>query len=97
MTVGGKMKSTGTIQLGTGLWNTPNTGATNSSGFSGLPGGIRYANGSFDLIGDNGYWWSSSEYDTTYAWIRNLYYNNGVANPYNSDKKNGFSVRLIKD
>ena len=41
---GGKMKSTGTIQAGTGLWDDPNTAATNESGFTGLPGGIRGAN-----------------------------------------------------
>ena len=39
---GGKMKTTGTIEAGTGLWYAPNNGATNSSGFSALPGGYRY-------------------------------------------------------
>jgi uncharacterized protein (TIGR02145 family) len=38
---GGKMKAIGTIQGGDGLWNSPNTGATNSSGFTALPGGYR--------------------------------------------------------
>jgi hypothetical protein len=52
-----KMKSTGTIEAGTGLWYAPNTDATNSSGFTGLPGGYRSNNGTFNLIGYNGYWW----------------------------------------
>ena len=45
------MKSTGTIQAGTGLWNSPNTGATNESGFAGLPGGGRGNDGAFISIG----------------------------------------------
>ena len=52
---GGKMKSTGTS-----LWQSPNTVATNESGFTGLPGGARSFIGDFD-IGDFGFWWSSSE------------------------------------
>jgi uncharacterized protein (TIGR02145 family) len=54
---GGKMKEAGTVH-----WSSPNTGATNSSGFTGLPGGCRYySNGSFEALGLGGYWWSSSE------------------------------------
>jgi uncharacterized protein (TIGR02145 family) len=43
---GGKMK-----EVGISHWNTPNTGATNSSGFTGLPGGYRLADGSFTSKG----------------------------------------------
>jgi len=69
----------------------------NSSGFSALPGGYRYINGSFSDIGKVGNWWSSSEGDTSNAISRFLnYYNADVFN-YNSDKKNGFSVRCLKD
>jgi len=89
---GGKMKSTGTS-----LWNDPNTEATNSSGFTGLPGGFRDINGTFYYIGLIGYWWSSTEFDTTFAWYRPLYYNDGYAFRPNSSKKWGMSVRLIKD
>lgn len=53
---GGKMKSTGTIDDGDGLWNSPNTAASNLIGFSGLPGGIRDANGTFSSIGNFGCW-----------------------------------------
>jgi uncharacterized protein (TIGR02145 family) len=89
---GGKMKSTGTS-----LWNTPNTDATNSSGFTGLPGGYRDYNGTFSAIGVYGSWWGSTEYYTTYAWSRFLYYNDGSANRGRSLKTFGFSVRCLRD
>jgi uncharacterized protein (TIGR02145 family) len=89
---GGKMKETGTAH-----WNSPNTDATNSSGFTGLPGGYRSLNGTFNDIGTNGDWWSSSEDGATYAWYRNLYYSNGDAYRSYSDKKDGFSVRCLRD
>src|SRR5574344_648159 len=54
---GGKLKETGTIEAGTGLWYDPNTGATNETGFTALPGGDRRGSGTFLYIGDNGYWW----------------------------------------
>lgn len=88
---GGKMKATGTS-----LWLGPND-ATNSSGFTGLPGGFRLNNGTFDYIGINGYWWSSTEYDTTVAWSRSLSYNFGSANRLNVLKTFGFSVRCLRD
>ena len=52
---GGKMKETGTAH-----WQSPNTAATNSSGFTGLPGGICSNDGTFNLSGSNGIWWSLS-------------------------------------
>ena len=89
---GGKMKA-----AGTSLWYTPNTEATNSSGFTGLPGGYRYNFGSFSIIGSNGYWWSSSEVNTTNAWFRYLNYYYGDALRDNYYKTNGFSVRCLRD
>jgi uncharacterized protein (TIGR02145 family) len=89
---GGKMKATGTS-----LWTSPNTDATNSSGFTGLPGGCRSFNGSFYEIGYYGYWWSSSESDTSYAWYRSLNYYTGNANRFSTNKKLGFSVRCLRD
>ena len=50
------MKETGTTH-----WVSPNTGATNESGFTGLPGGYRYYDGVFSNLGSVGVWWSSSE------------------------------------
>jgi uncharacterized protein (TIGR02145 family) len=89
---GGKMKETGTAH-----WEAPNEGATNSSGFTGLPGGCRFNNGPFNYIGYNGYWWSSTEFNTTYAWYRNLNYNNGNVNRNYTNKPFGFSVRCLRD
>jgi uncharacterized protein (TIGR02145 family) len=89
---GGKMKETGTAH-----WISPNTDATNVTSASGLPGGYRNNNGTFNNIGNNGNWWSSSENDTTNAWNRNLNYNNGNTNRNNNNKKNGFSVRCLRD
>jgi uncharacterized protein (TIGR02145 family) len=89
---GGKMKATGTW-----LWFSPNTEATNSSGFTGLPGGFRNFDGTFYNVGDYGIWWSSSESNTAIAWYRYLYYVNGTANRGNTNKIHGFSVRCLRD
>lgn len=89
---GGKMKSTGTS-----LWSSPNTAATNESGFSGLPGGFRNSSGTFFSIGFNGLWWSSSEVSTASAWDRYLSSNAGNAYRGNYSKGNGLSVRCIRD
>jgi uncharacterized protein (TIGR02145 family) len=64
---GGKMKSTGTT-----YWNSPNTGTTNESGFSALPGGIRFSDGSFFNIRDFAFFWSATEYNRLHAWYRSL-------------------------
>ena len=89
---GGKKKEAGTLH-----WLSPNTGATNSSGFAGLPGGSRFYSGDFDGIGASGYWWSSSEGYTGYAWYRSLSYDNGNVNSYGNDERVGFSVRCLRD
>lgn len=95
---GGKLKSTGTIEGGDGLWCSPNTGATNSSGFSALPGGYRfYYFGYFYLLGNYAYFWSSTEYGSYPAWRRVLTcYSSGVGRNDNT-KRNGFSVRCVRD
>ena len=67
------------------------------SGFLGLPAGYRDANGPFYNISLSGTWWSSSEYNATNAWSRELYYNAGNTGTYNYIKTSGFSVRCIKD
>jgi uncharacterized protein (TIGR02145 family) len=89
---GGKMKSTGTQ-----YWQSPNTDATNESGFSGLPGGNRGSNGPFNDVGTNGYWWSSTEGDTYFAWYRYLGYGSGYVYSYSNSKTSGFSVRCLRD
>jgi len=87
---GGKMKAT------TG-WTAPNAAATNSSGFTGLPGGYRLSFGTFNSVGGFGFWWSASESDTTYAWNRDLEYDNGNAGRIDNEKGSGLSVRCLRD
>jgi len=94
---GGKLKATGTIEAGTGLWYDPNTGATNETGFTALPGGLRYCYGTFDGIGIFGYWWSATEYYTNYAWGRDVVYDYGSVSRGRGDKELGFSVRCLRD
>ncbi len=89
---GGKMKEIGTIN-----WNSPNTDATNTSNFTGIPSGCRNTNGNFYHIKNNAYWWSSTSSSTTNAWYRNLFNINGSANRANVSKADGFSIRCLKD
>ena len=89
---GGKLKETGTTH-----WNSPNTSATNETGFTALPGGNRYYDGSFDGIGSNGYWWSATEGDAADAWYRfMIFINSNVYRDYYF-KELGFSVRCVRD
>lgn len=88
---GGSMKSTGIS-----LWLAPNTGATNSSGFSGLPGGRRLSGGDFQEVYGSAFWWSSTGNSATLN-SRNLFYtSNGVWTNTNG-KFEGLSIRCVKD
>jgi uncharacterized protein (TIGR02145 family) len=84
---GGKMKST--------MYWTYNYSASNESGFSGLPGGDRNANGSFYDIGLVGYWWSSPENGNNYVRYLNSF-SGGVYRVTNG-KSDGISVRCLRD
>ena len=86
---GKKMKSTSG-------WNDEGNG-TNSSGFSGLPGGTRGKSGYCSSIGSFGYWWSASEYDTSYAYSRSLYGNIDFLFRDGYSKEGGLSVRCLRD
>jgi uncharacterized protein (TIGR02145 family) len=70
---------------------------TDAYGFSALPGGRRYSNGLFDNAGNNGRWWTATEYDSYDAYHRDMYYNNDGVNEYRNLKSNGFSVRCLED
>ena len=93
---GGAMKSTAT-QPTPGGWYAPNTGATNSSGFTGLPGGLRASGGGFSDLGYTGTWWSSSFGGSIGAWYRILFYGNADATIFYNDPSSGFSVRCARD
>jgi uncharacterized protein (TIGR02145 family) len=88
---GGKMKS-----IGTAYWNSPNTDATNESGFSALPGGYRSNDGSFDSIRNYAFFWSATESDSYDAWLRYLNISGGVVFRSNFSKSFGASVRCLK-
>lgn len=89
---GGKLK-----EVGLANWQTPNTGATNETGFSGLPSGYRPINGVFYSIGTFGTWWSSTANDAISSWFRYVY-NRGADMTRKIDAKTyGFSVRCLRD
>jgi uncharacterized protein (TIGR02145 family) len=89
---GGMMKEPGTLH-----WMTPNKGATNSSGFTALPSGIRYFDGSFTA---NQYYtgiWSASESGLESENYLGLYYKDASLTFGTVSKKDGLSVRCVKD
>jgi uncharacterized protein (TIGR02145 family) len=87
---GGAMKATTN-------WTSPNTGATNSSGFTALPGGYCYNSVPSTDIGYSGYWWSSTENGSFSAWNRFLFYDYSIVLRFARSKQNGFSVRCLRD
>ena len=89
---GNKLKESGTSN-----WISPNTGATNETGFSALPGGYNSIYGTFRSIGIYGSWWSTTENNTTTAWDRGLVFSSANVFRYDNFKGSGFSVRCIKD
>jgi hypothetical protein len=86
------MKETGTLQ-----WASPNTGATNESGFSGLPAGYRNSDGTFFNLGSYTNYWSSTQFDVGSAWNVNLDYDNAISSRDPYSKKDGFSIRCVID
>ena len=90
---GGKLKEVGTNKN----WRSPNSKATNESGFTALPGGYRNLDGSFSNVVSSGFWWSATVYGSTSAWGRYLDYNSGNLYGYFGDKRVGFSVRCLRD
>jgi uncharacterized protein (TIGR02145 family) len=92
---GAKLKETGTTH-----WFSPNTDATNETGFTALPGGDRGPeDGKFDLVGYRGFWWSATESNigTYYANWRGVVYDDPYVLSVFNPKKSGFSVRCVKD
>jgi uncharacterized protein (TIGR02145 family) len=94
---GGKLKQTGTIEAGTGLWWSPNTGAVNASAFTALPGGYRNYSGLFLDLSGLASFWSSSQVTSTSIFVRDLNRNNGQVNRYNNIPTDGFSARCIRN
>jgi uncharacterized protein (TIGR02145 family) len=90
---GGKLKtSTGNF------WSPPNTGSTNESGFSGLPSGSRFdTDGSFNLFGNIGGWWTSTQIGVSASWVYSLSFENGNTDRGGAPFGTGISVRCIKN
>jgi uncharacterized protein (TIGR02145 family) len=89
---GKKLKETGTYH-----WISPNTGASNESKFTALPGGYREYSGAFLGIGLHAFWWSATELDADKAWGRYVYYYFGEMYREADRKQQGNSVRCLKD
>jgi uncharacterized protein (TIGR02145 family) len=88
---GGEMKETGTLH-----WLPPNTGATNGSGFTGLPGGVSKGSQSCFDLGAIGYYWSSTG-NTGWAHYGYLTYDSAMGTTDGITKEYGLSVRCLKD
>lgn len=99
VSAGGKMKSTGTIEDGNGLWSSPNANASNQSKFNGNPGSFRNSLGEFLIssMGQIGCWWSSdsSNYSDSFVYI--LKSNNSLLEFSSFDKRRGVSIRCVRD
>jgi len=97
---GGKLKTICTAPFTTnfGLWEAPNTAATNEMSWSGVPGGYRSNTGIFDAVNMIGGWWSSTEVspNSNPAWSRILNYDNSDISRTASSKPIGFSIRLVR-
>jgi uncharacterized protein (TIGR02145 family) len=89
---GGKLKETSFVH-----WASPNTDATNISGFTALAGGFRYNNGGFaDWTWDANFW-SSTQYSSSDSWARKTFHYSGSVVRDSNSKKMGFSVRCLKN
>lgn len=92
-TAGGRIKTPGVTQ-----WADGNAGATNESGFTGLPGGLRQSAGGFGNLKTHAYWWSTSEVDANTAMSRGVRFASAeFKRSVSFSKKTGFSVRCIRD
>ena len=89
---GGKLKEAGTTH-----WLSPNTGATNSSGFTALPAGYRFTYGSFSYIGDYTHFWTSSAVEGDNACFRSLKSSSSMVDRLDCYRGLGFSVRCLRD
>jgi len=89
---GGKLKESGTTH-----WNSPNTGSTNETGFTALPGAVRSHDGEFDYVGKLGVWWSATESNSSYARTRTMFYKNSGILSGEDYKEWGCSVSCVRD
>jgi uncharacterized protein (TIGR02145 family) len=94
---GGQLKANGTIENGNGLWAEPNIGATNLSGFTAIPAGLRSeANGLFFQIGSGSHFWSLTELDNGFARDWELYNTHSIIFHSQDPKHRGQSIRCFR-
>lgn len=93
----GDLKTTGTLELGTGLWYAPNTAATNLSEYSAKPAGYRRNIGEYGFLGFSGIWWVACQGTATRSCGRRVYHDSNAVNVDLFLKVYGFSVRCTKD
>jgi uncharacterized protein (TIGR02145 family) len=93
---GGKLKSSRTEPAPHPRWNSPNAGATNETGFSATPGGLRVHDGQFGFFGTNGQWWSSTSQHWYVAYSFQMSHTSGVVGRGPSSKPTGMSVRCVR-
>jgi uncharacterized protein (TIGR02145 family) len=89
---GGKIKETGTEH-----WKSPNTGATNESGFIAVPGGWRGGGGDFNQLTTCGNWWTSTRANFPTSWMRAVFYDKANLQRLWDYPQAGASVRCLKD
>lgn len=89
---GGKLK-----EVGTTYWTSPNTGATNATGFTAVAGGARRYDGTFQHLGFQGFWWNATEYNATNAKNMVMSYISSGLFSFDDSKASGYSVRLVRD
>lgn len=97
--LGGEKIAAGKLKATT-LWQSPNTSASNESGFTALPGGFLTYRQQFIAIGENAYFWSSTKSNDSHnmhAWSVGMQYNNSKITKYDDYKDAGFSIRCIKN
>jgi uncharacterized protein (TIGR02145 family) len=78
-------------------WDESDVAGTDNYGFSGLPGGGRNSYGYFTMMGEYGFWWSSTMNTPEKAWARSLNSSNGLIFVFSFDKRIGYSVRCVRD
>jgi uncharacterized protein (TIGR02145 family) len=89
---GGKLK-----ESGYDYWVSPNVAASNETGFSGIPGGVRYSDGIFHDFGFGSYYWTSTESSAGRYWFRYMDYEYSDLFRFNNTGSIGFSIRCVRD
>jgi len=94
--LGGEMDAGDMLKAASGIWDEDGQG-TNETGFTALPGGRRDVAGEFAAFGEFGYWWSATDFDVDNSWERSMRYSGSDVFRSVFNKRDGISVRCLKD